>query len=1216
MSSLILNKQIDSLKAFLARVPNEFEGVPESELSLIIEGQKLLLENKQYLKRTYREKGGKNAYIATMRAVLLEKGDFNYEEIAIIINQIFYEKFTTPQFNYLKAVSNYLHDALIDEPNASEEWRTYFRFRFRKTIADFIESLLLGHQLTVNFGLWTFKGLQLLPVYGINSKNLIGTKEEKRRRKAFTDLRPFQEHYSFIWEVVSNDVQTIFYFDQVEHKHMYINVYEIDADVSAGIGQGKRRFFGKCTIQLGNQTDENTLEYDPPYRDKAFYDPSKKDWTLKEIEVRRKHPNVSKENLQEKNYQYSIIRFLIRSGIFNPEKIAFKESLTGRVIYDIHLLQGQDSLKKICKEQYKASFKRSAFDHKDKFNTNDDSLLDQVIAHIDRIRPEYLNYRIATFEIGLFWLIENSQKFDLEKGNDIDFIFWLPVLTNWRGKLTGGTIFLNSNKRIGDLDKEINSTSKVPQEIITILHYLSGMVMENQIQEIEDAVKGEALNSAAISIMARNISHNIGSHVLSYLKKKLLDEDQMIEENVFENILSQEDGELLINSDLLIQDKFQKKYFVAPYLRSLGRLMEYFQERQDYVGAIAAKWHLYFSPINFKEQIFNYFYKPQIIQTNYAQQVEIKNLILDYITFSEGFQRKDIEFSYKAYDGGDYEVAIPTGITGRQGFFTILENLIRNSAKHGDSKEKRGGILKIIITLKVAEGNKEYYEVQILDNGGEIKPDKLKKIRESLSKPLTKRDTGAVDEEHKGIKEMQIASAWLRGIRPAELFTEGNSYDKLPILQVNAHSEYDMVGLKYTLYLKRPKEVLLIIQENQWANYYNKEELKPEFKHFINWNWSIQIIDRFLDDFSTPQAHRFNIIHPNIAINSKQKNKIEAIKNRTSVRFLTLPELTDIKLRDPNWDFKSEIYKNWLDGTGALFSEKNKDRYQLMPLNRFYPSELPIGVIDKRVNDVYQKGEVITREFGDPEEQLILFRHHNDVPKQFQDYQERSGGKFYNTQIYLDGITGNNSNNRLLRNEVKDDFWLMRIRESALTKILIIDERIWKSYRDQGDPETTIERMRKKNIYLITLEKGKGEAGLIEDSKIYFWNLKYEPVGELDKNGEIKFYDDVYYKFHFISLHQGLFDRMLNFCDETLSSEIQDDKEKSEKLFQVHFKEQCFDQHFKPFRYIIHSGRSRTPFLPKGISFLQLSALDAALSDCKYTLTELLYSSILESNQK
>ena len=489
-----------------------------------------------------------------------------------------------------------------------------------------------------------------------------------------------------------------------------------------------------------------------PYRDYTYFNPENKplDEKVKEafygaIQARRTygHPDF---NEQEKNYQYSIIRFLIRSGFFDPTRAAcyknnnvdyqdllnsIKDLPDPSIIQPLRKTLLNDGEIEKNSGQFASSIHRHSFDHQDKYSDQDNADLDKVIDYIDKKHPEFLNSRIAVFEIGLFWLIEHERKDKFkESGNTIDFIYWLPILTNWRGKKTGGTVFINSDQRVKGLPQSIDQDTPVPQSLITMLHYLTGLVSENQIKEIEDTVRGEALNSAAISIMSRNISHNLGSHVLSYLKKKLGDEKQILEEGVLDNLIKKVDDQWMINTRVVHQGQLQLNKLATPYLRSISRLLEYFQERQDYVGAIAAKWHLYFSPINFRDQIFNYFFKPTKVLTDYNKQVQAKNLILDYITYSEGFKRQDIKFSFIPPLFNDApEVAIPTGITGRQGFFTILENLIRNTAKHGDAKKDRGGELKLQIRLQVDSDHLDYYQVTITDNGGPISGSRLQKLR-------------------------------------------------------------------------------------------------------------------------------------------------------------------------------------------------------------------------------------------------------------------------------------------------------------------------------------------------------------------------------------------------------------------------------------------------------------------------------------------------------
>ena len=58
-----------------------------------------------------------------------------------------------------------------------------------------------------------------------------------------------------------------------------------------------------------------------------------------------------------------------------------------------------------------------------------------------------------------------------------------------------------------------------------------------------------------------------------------------------------------------------------------------------------------------------------------------------------------------------------------------------------------------------------------------------------------------------------------------------------------------------------------------------------------------------------------------------------------------------------------------------------------------------------------------------------------------------------------------------------------------------------------------------------------------------------------------------------------------------------------------------YTPYFLP-RMVIHSGRSKPGYndMPQKLPFVQFAAIDHAVSDCKYTLSELLYSAHYENN--
>ena len=101
-------------------------------------------------------------------------------------------------------------------------------------------------------------------------------------------------------------------------------------------------------------------------------------------------------------------------------------------------------------------------------------------------------------------------------------------------------------------------------------------------------------------------------------------------------------------------------------------------------------------------------------------------------------------------------------------------------------------------------------------------------------------------------------------------------------------------------------------------------------------------------------------------------------------------------------------------------------------------------------------------------------------------------------------------------------------------------------------------------------------------------------------------------KFHFVSIHQGILEKMYE-------SLIKDDNgiKKSDvtrAVFDIFSMAEAVDNDFLP-QFIIHSGRSKpsSEYMPQKQPFIQFAALDNAIHDCKYTLTELLYTAHYES---
>ena len=478
-------------------------------------------------------------------------------------------------------------------------------------------------------------------------------------------------NYSFVWDMVQNNVSSIFYFHRTLNDS--IEVCVIDPDTvrggRGGKGRGNPKFIGKCTLlKIG-------------------------------------------QNVDDIDYKKNVISFLIKSGIFLPFKAAINYDIYADIKYENLLDQSRPDyleFEEICMQYKPGKSPKSAspVSFEDRFCR--DAQLDKVIDYLIEHHPEQIKKRIDTFNVGFLDLLQL-------KDNMINHIYWLPIPINWRNRASGGTAFLNTNNPIfsakekrNGIPKEytnINENTPVSSLVIGTMYFLMGLIEVNQIEEIEQRIRLRTERAAAASIMSRNISHNLASHVLSYIKNILSSESLMLENGIFDGIFDKIESkeqdstknDWTINPKIYKNNKLNTEELFFPYLRSIGKLLGFFQERQDYVGIIASGWNHFPGAVNLKDSILFPFIDREDLPIGNENSLP-KNLILDYIVFSEGYRGNDIEIKLFYKNGGkEYEikdldkdaefnrieVAVPSGITGRQAFYSILENFIRNSAKHG-----------------------------------------------------------------------------------------------------------------------------------------------------------------------------------------------------------------------------------------------------------------------------------------------------------------------------------------------------------------------------------------------------------------------------------------------------------------------------------------------------------------------------------------------------
>jgi len=654
----------------------------------------------------------------------------------------------------------------------------------------------------------------------------------------------------------------------------------------------------------------------------------------------------------------------------------------------------------------------------------------------------------------------------------------------------------------------------------------------------------EAIKAAKAAIMSRNMSHNLGSHVMYYLNLKLSTVGHILKADVLKDLLfyannSSRDSSKLLkiivdNGELIkVEHALDSIQDVSlPFLLGLGKFINYLQERMDFIATVSTDYIPYFLTTSFKDAIYDEFnydlrvrrHKDDI---NEFKNKQVENIVLDYIARSEGLARNDISIqyrdiyenntvsifngektpkqendsSYAAYEAlNDIHVDLPGGQTGRQAFFSILENIIRNAAKHGKRQTNDNKKLTITIGLENSEEHPDLYKCTVVDSfisGLEVSNKINEIIRNGYIKP-----NGEMDENGKGIKEILISASWLRGLDNVQ------QEDLQTVLQTDLTEDNHLC---YTFYLLKPQKCALIISENLLNILHGDNEFNKKAIEKYGWNIYNENISE--DEFNNLR-HKIIVMDPSL-----EQKKIDIFRKLSSSRILVpktetqpIQELiSTIKKAVNSANIKQELeniyqqqYKKWLDDMKfnlksiLIYDSKvnsvpqtNFQHIEILKSNQIPSGQKPFILINKalkasedldkysllnyiqtkypelkKILHIYPDlGEMLKNYPGS--EQLVqkypqlesVFQKYPSLNEDLQQYPKMNivykshfikadydEPLFMDNFDYIESITGHNSTDRLIRHTKIDDLLFYQLNESAQTKVLLIDERFWSDY--------------------------------------------------------------------------------------------------------------------------------------------------------------------------
>lgn len=657
-----------------------------------------------------------------------------------------------------------------------------------------------------------------------------------------------------------------------------------------------------------------------------------------------------------------------------------------------------------------------------------------------------------------------------------------------------------------------------------------------------------SIRSAVSAIIGRNMSHNIGSHVLSYGPASL---------KTAETNLAQ------------------------------VRFYEYLRQRMDFIAEICTSDPSWCPSMNLIRDILIPFFR--------------QDMLLNYIALSEGVHRDvceerdcsknhhnihfkvliggetcleakseqffpDPEFSYKLNDEGqftpekyffrskdpelliirnDITVSIPHGIIGCHAFYSILENFIRNSAKHGQNWLKKGKGLEIVIS--VDERNPDFVKLNISDNMGNCDNQLKNKLLSGLDpskEPLVDSE-GRLNSGNLGLKEMRVCANFLR-MRPTNQADEKTPHQSLwsdealkkPLIELDCEKKIcsqdrpcEEPNLQYALYLFKPKEALIICSD-QIIKRMEKEDLDRFQKHGIYF--------KSMETFKTYRERGFS--HRFIAVQSELMGDLMAhVKSQDyqiPLRVVSVDEPDNISVKD--------LYKKWIEEIDPNFDT----------LNIAWRGDYSGGI-----DDIF-----CTKSIQIPEDTNILFDNHGECNREgdrciyYQPY--RADERIYRL-LYT--IAVEKESQRLRYYELI---------EASATNVIIADERIWK--KTEGDlnfgPQLTRTKREVLNDMRVRLTP-------IENNRVSL-NVIKQFLAKTEKKIPC-----------FFIIHQGIIDKMNNGEQKDLEKIIAD-----------------YQNRLDHFTYIVTSGRGIPDFSHRA-KFIEISNLEKFIEERdKYSLVQTLFA--------
>lgn len=806
---------------------------------------------------------------------------------------------------------------------------------------------------------------------------------------------------------------------------------------------------------------------------------------------------------------------------------------------------------------------------------------------------------------------------------------------------------------------------ELKEEIRNKIYEISAQIRNRHTKNLDVLFKRESIKSVIAAIMSRNMSHNLGSHLLTNTK------------NYFKQRV-----------DEVEQDTVNKELIGADY-RGNVILLQYLQERMDFISTVVSGEHYPFGSLNVESQLYDVLTSDE---QGPRQGKPTKNFLLDYIVYSEKLTRlqqkddpqqqfhnlvmqlsyndgkREIVFKGKREDKeGKYilskvRMAAPGGLMARHAFFSIIENILRNSAKHHRNDKD------LTLSIKLVKKNEGQMEVSIFDTDNPAANTVISKFRELKILNVD----NSLDKYNKGLKEILICVLWLQNKDVSDWLYENvqkkEGYDvseKEALLRVSDENG----GLCYTFdvpifepkhELKEGREYKSIIHNNENVIELFNRNLRQIHADIIIADENFKVNKK---DVEYGEYKRLNEIFPRFLVKSKLGlNGVDDLRIFVKDHFKEYFEekiTLEHQLRGNNlellwlfWELHPEYFHEIICINGTFSNGRKTEN----------------GNMEEKTT-IEQNGKVVVKKLqkGDEDWRIQFYDHfHSKTLQEKISILKKSEDKL------MESISGENYTSTIATYDFLNDPELRYKTVEALeTKIVIIDERIfgdmrkrqldlvwesveiaptpkwWQDCQNESDLESKLKKRDSSNYMKnkAEIQKTLQSENDFLSKKEFLQRLLYAPKEESIEYSKLSKEDKEYaehieqtvlerrniylsdfqkdfadYKFKnlsggeqveikkvdFLTIHLGIIEKFVTWYCTTRTTQIVDRKMALNECFRR------IKEKFHPKYISIHSGRGNfSPELQedlKSYPFISLSALEAAFYNCKFFLSELFYN--------